>query len=72
MNEVNYHQTDESIGVSTRNLGLTAGVGLDYAWTDNIVTRLEYAYSLFPDKDFTYNWDLTPAVPGSSASLQNA
>ena len=35
------------------NVGWTVGVGLEYAFTDNLVARAEYRYTDFGDFDFT-------------------
>lgn len=44
----------ESIGVSQSKTltGWTAGAGVDYAATDNVIVRLEYRYTDYGHKDF--------------------
>ncbi|MCS4242617.1 outer membrane immunogenic protein [Rhizobium sp. BIGb0125] len=34
--------------------GFTVGAGVDYAFTDNVFGRVEYRYTNFGDKDFTF------------------
>ena len=37
--------------------GWTAGAGVDYAATDNVIVRLEYRYTDYGRKDFTADLD---------------
>lgn len=50
------------VSQSKTQVGWTIGSGVDYAVTDNIVTRLEYRYTDFGKRDIDFN------VPGVSAS----
>lgn len=40
-------------GADETNTGWTVGVGLEYAFTDNLIARAEYRYTDFGDFDFT-------------------
>jgi outer membrane immunogenic protein len=46
--------TNISLGIDGTRLGWTAGAGVDYAFTDNWFTGIEYRYSRFEAKNFIY------------------
>jgi outer membrane immunogenic protein len=52
--ETSVPTTGISIGGDDTRVGWTVGAGLDYAFTDNWFTGLEYRYSQFQSKAFIY------------------
>src|SRR5207344_1082197 len=53
-NETSIPTTGISIGGDGTRLGWTAGGGVDYAFTNNWFTGIEYRYSQYESKTFTY------------------
>jgi outer membrane immunogenic protein len=53
-NETSIPTTGISIGGDDTRVGWTAGAGIDYAFTNNWFTGLEYRYSQFQSKSFVY------------------
>jgi len=53
-NETSIPTTGISIGDDSTRVGWTVGVGLDYAFTNNWFTGVEYRYSQFESKSFVY------------------
>lgn len=53
-NEVSIPFTGISIGGGDTRVGWTVGAGLDYAFTNNWFTGVEYRYSQFEAKSFVY------------------
>lgn len=58
-NSFSLSTVDEGISVTqTKTLtGWTAGAGVDYAATDNVILRLEYRYTDYGKKDFDFGTD---------------
>jgi outer membrane immunogenic protein len=46
--------TEISVGADDTRMGWTAGAGVDYAFTDNWFTGIEYRYSQYEAKSFVY------------------
>ena len=44
----------DSVSQSKTLTGWTAGAGIDYAATDNVIVRLEYRYTDYGNKDFDF------------------
>ena len=53
-NEISIPLTGISIGGDDTRVGWTAGAGLDYAFTNNWFTGVEYRYSQYEAKSFVY------------------
>ena len=53
-NETSIPTTGISIGGDGTRVGWTVGAGLDYAFTNNWFTGLEYRYSQYQSKSFAY------------------
>ena len=53
-NETSIPTTGVSIGGDGTRFGWTVGAGVDYAFTNNWFTGLEYRYSQFQSKSFIY------------------
>jgi outer membrane immunogenic protein len=53
-NETSIPLTGISIGGDGTRLGWTVGAGLDYAFTNNWFTGIEYRYSQYETRDFVY------------------
>ena len=53
-NETSVPTTGISIGGDGTRVGWTVGLGLDYAFTNNWFTGIEYRYSQYESKTFTY------------------
>jgi outer membrane immunogenic protein len=53
-NETSIPTTGISIGGDDTRVGWTAGAGIDYAFTNNWFTGLEYRYSQYQPKSFIY------------------
>jgi outer membrane immunogenic protein len=62
---VNIHRNNAALSDVANFTGLTAGAGVDIAWTPSIVTRFDYAYTHYGSQNFVLG-----GVPGS-ASLQS-
>jgi len=50
---------EESFSSSKTHTGWTAGAGVDYAATDNVIVRLEYRYTDYGHKNFDVDGDST-------------
>jgi len=48
---------EDSFSQSKTLTGWTAGAGVDYAATDNLIVRLEYRYTDYGNKDFDFGTD---------------
>ena len=53
-NETSIPSTGISIGSNGTRVGWTVGAGLDYAFTNNWFTGLEYRYSQYQSRSFVY------------------
>ena len=53
-NETSVPTTGTSIGGDGTRSGWTVGGGIDYAFTNNWFTGIEYRYSQYESKTFTY------------------
>jgi outer membrane immunogenic protein len=55
LNETSIPTTGISIGGDGTRSGWTVGGGIDYAFTNNRFTAIEYRYSQYESKTFTYS-----------------
>ena len=71
-NETSIPTTGISIGGDDTRVGWTAGAGIDYAFTNNWFTGVEYRYSQFQTKSFIYPIPvLTLGLIGLKQDLSN-
>ena len=75
-NETSIPTTGISIGGEDTRLGWTVGAGLDYAFTNNWFTGIEYRYSQYQAKSFVYpipilNLGLLGVQSKSSAAIRS-
>jgi outer membrane immunogenic protein len=52
-NPLNMHFAVQENGALVDFFGVSAGAGLEFAWTPSLLSRLEYVYSYFGDQNFT-------------------